>query len=175
MRFLNSHMKYQTLKNIELRRNEGVVMTELEKEAVWLSRSVRLYRGPNPDNDEERPVGFFQNNSNKEITKEDGKPLTDDEFVQLIKSESFKFINQEFENVVVLVGAGASITDNEFEKDDDGNAKTGVTVSKIAQEVLKQLSSNKYTLDGKKIDVFNLNDIATKSMYSLDCNNKVTT
>ncbi|CAI2678712.1 hypothetical protein AKUG0420_PLPX00050 (plasmid) [Apilactobacillus kunkeei] len=82
-----------------------------------------------------------------------------------------KFINKGFDNIVVLVGAGASVIDNNLDKDEKGFAKAGVTVSKIAEEVLNQLENKEYELrssdktEDTRVEVFTLEEISKKSKY----------
>lgn len=108
--------------------------------------------------------GNFQKNG-VEI-KNGEEPVSETEFKQLINSEVANFVHQSFDNVVILVGAGASVTNNEFEPDDDGRAKTGVTVAKIAENILKELKDEQYTFDVKKLPVFKLEEISKLSQYS---------
>lgn len=108
--------------------------------------------------------GIFQKNG-VEI-KNGENPISETEFKQLIKSEVANFVHQSFDNVVILVGAGASVTNNKFEPDDNGRAKTGVTVAKIAENILKELEDEQYTLGVKKLPVFKLEEISKRSQYN---------
>lgn len=127
---------------------------------------------------------FFESNQNiyskssdgfkkdRVIVKNGEGPINENEFNNLIKSEVSNFVNQSFDNVVVLVGAGASVTDNKFELDDNGIGKTGVTVAKIADEILKELQDEEYILNNDKnpekqevLEVFKLEEISKKSQY----------
>lgn len=143
-------------------------MCEDKLESVWLSKNLKLYRGTDPINpfDSNNEDKFYKNDISHEIKKDDDSPIDSVDFKKIVKNESLKFINNRFDNIVVLVGAGASVTNNEFKKDENGIARTGVTVAKIADEVLKELSSESYLLDKNTIDVFKLDEIANKSKYS---------
>lgn len=113
---------------------------------------------------------IFKKNDRKIKNGED--EIDENEFKRLIKAEVSNFVNQSFDNVVVLVGAGASVTDNEFEEDDHGFAKRGVTVAKIADQVLKKLKEKTYNLSNQDekndvvVEVFDLPQVAKLSNYS---------
>ncbi|GFH40043.1 SIR2 family protein [Lactococcus insecticola] len=99
--------------------------------------------------------------------KKDDKAIDESEFTSLVRSEVSNFIHHSFDNIVVLVGAGASVTDNNFDKDENGFAKAGVTVSKIADEVYEQLKSKKYQLKDSEVEVFDLESLSKLSMYQI--------
>ncbi|MCL0330806.1 SIR2 family protein [Apilactobacillus xinyiensis] len=137
----------------------------INSEIVWLSNKIKLSKS-----DKENNLQFFKNN--QEILS-DGQEV-EEEFNNLIKIETQKFINQNFDNIVVMVGAGASVTDNEFKTDENGIATSGVTVSKMANEILNKLKDGKYNFisnkngetDNNIKDVFTLEEISRKSQYS---------
>lgn len=135
-----------------------------KREAIWLSKNSKLYREYVSEKKEDDR--FYKNDLLHEMKKNDDSPMDDITFKNLIKKESLKFLHNNYDNIVVLVGAGASVTDNKFKKDTSGRAKTGVTVSKIADEVLGELSNGSYCLRGKTIVVFSLDRIAEISNYS---------
>lgn len=112
-------------------------------------------------------AGVFKNNG-VEIKNLDG-PINKNEFENLIKLEVYNFINQSFDNVVVLVGAGASVTNNEFQTDENGRATSGVTVATIAADILAELKDGRYTVivdkSNKSLDVFDLEKISVISHY----------
>lgn len=108
---------------------------------------------------------------NEPIKQEDGKNISKKQFETLVRNQTIQFINKGFDNIVVLVGAGASVIDNKFEKDEKGFAKSGVTVSQIAEEILNQLDNKTYQLRSpnktttENVDVFTLEEISKKSKY----------
>lgn len=134
-------------------------MSENKLEPVWLSKNLKLYQGlyPNDTNNENK---FYKNDIDHELKKDDDSAIDSVEFKKIVKNESLKFINNKFDNIVVLVGAGASVTDNEFKKDENGIARAGVTVAKIADEVLEELSN------GDQAAVFTLKEMASMSKYA---------
>ncbi|ETO40627.1 hypothetical protein B808_426 [Fructilactobacillus florum 8D] len=135
-------------------------MSDNERDPFWLSKNVKLCQGVGSENEK-----FYKNGV--EI-KEDNNSIDLDEFKKMVKNESLKFLNNKFDNIVVLVGAGASVTDNNFQPDEHGIAKTGVTVAKIADVVQKKLADKKYHFDEDEedFDVFTLAEMAEMSSYS---------
>ncbi|MBZ5969743.1 SIR2 family protein [Leuconostoc gasicomitatum] len=122
---------------------------------------------------------FFVSNQNRysksiDVFKKNGVNIkngehliNENEFKNLIKSEVSNFVNQSFDNIVILVGAGASVTNNQFDLDDNGIATSGVTVAKIADDILKELRDEKYTLSsGEELDVFKLEEVSKISQYN---------
>jgi len=98
---------------------------------------------------------------NEETLKDvDGNEIDEIKFKMLIKREVSNFINRAFNNVVVLLGAGASVTDNEFRTNENDDVIAGVTVSKIAEKIFEQLSGD---FDEKKY--FSLEELSFLSQY----------
>lgn len=160
-------------------------MSEIEeekKESFWLSNSINYYRGysTKEENGEEKfneyTSNFYENEEiiSKSDDRDDGE-FSEKDFTNLIKKEVSKFINQSFDNIVVLIGAGASVIDNEFKKDSDGINISGATVAKIADEVDTQLKRNKYRLrnSDQDIEVFTLDEIISKINYKYSIKDKV--
>lgn len=134
-------------------------MSENKLEPVWLSKNLKLYQVLDPiDTNNENK--FYKNDIDHELKKDDDSAIDSVEFKKIVKNESLKFINNKFDNIVVLVGAGASVTDNEFKKDENGIARAGVTVAKIADEVLEELSNE------DQAAVFTLKEMASMSKYA---------
>ncbi|WCG35800.1 SIR2 family protein [Companilactobacillus farciminis] len=103
----------------------------------------------------------FKNGS--AITKDDeNESINRDEFNAIIQEEVSQFIDNSFSNIVVLLGAGASVVSNS-----DGviNRKYGKTVAMIAQIVSDELFDGKYVLDNKKIDVQSLEELSELVKY----------
>lgn len=134
-------------------------MSENKLEPVWLSKNLKLYQVLNPT-DTNNENKFYKNDIDHELKKDDDSAIDSVEFKKIVKNESLKFINNKFDNIVVLVGAGASVTDNEFKKDENGIARAGVTVAKIADEVLEELSNE------DQAAVFTLKEMASMSKYA---------
>ncbi|MFT9412514.1 MAG: hypothetical protein ABF557_11390, partial [Liquorilactobacillus hordei] len=131
-------------------------MSKDKLEPVWLSENLKLYQALDPI-DPNNKNKFYKNDINHELKKDTDSAIDSVEFKKIVKNESLKFINNKFDNIVVLVGAGASVTDNEFKKDENGIARAGVTVAKIADEVLEELSNE------DQAAVFSLEKMASMS------------
>lgn len=78
------------------------------------------------------------------LSKEDGSPIDEPTFKSLIKRETSSFIHKTFSNVIVLVGAGASVlcTSGEIDK---RFGKTVFMLADLIYNALKQ-DSNLFTL-----------------------------
>ncbi len=78
------------------------------------------------------------------IMDEDGNNINDASFKLLIKKETSHFIHKNYSNIIVLVGAGASVVLN----DNNICEKFGKTVSMLAELINKELKmdSNCFTL-----------------------------
>lgn len=140
-------------------------MSGLEYEmskAVWFqNKSIKLSQtikdGKLLDN-------FFRDE--EEIkSKDETNEFTRQDFKKMITNEVQQFVHQSFDNIVVLVGAGASVTNNEFKKDENGIATSGVTVAVIAKQVLLELEQGNYKLDDTLVDVFTLDELSKKIQY----------
>lgn len=139
-------------------------MNEDKLEPVWLSKNLKLYQALDPI-DRNNKNKFYKNDINHELKKDNDSAIDSVEFKKIVKNESLKFINNKFDNIVVLVGAGASVTDNKFKKDENGIAIAGVTVAKIADEVLEELSNESSSLNEDQAAVFSLEKMASMSKY----------
>lgn len=133
--------------------------------AVWLSNDMKLYQKSDSDNKDE--IYKYETDGNGEFKKIDLSKNNSD-VKTTIKNEASKFLDNKYDHIVVLIGAGASVTDNILKKDDKGIAIAGVTVAKIADEVAEKLSAGKYCLKGESVEVLKLDDIAKKINYSDD-------
>lgn len=104
---------------------------------------------------------------NKEPLKnKDDSPYDETKFTQLVKENTNRFINQKFENIVVLFGLGASVTDNKISEDiNTGILTSGVTVEMLANIILDKLKSEKYCLNGNMGAVFALDELSKITMY----------
>lgn len=143
---------------------------ELLKESFWLSNENK-YNGIND---------IFYKNGEK-ITKKELKDsvyqendISRVEFKEIIKGEVSSFIEQSFDNIVILLGAGASVVNNEFKKDDNGINISGVTVAKIACEVKNRLETKNYHFvnPDKQAKVYTLEEITQKVKYEYGIEDK---
>ena len=108
-------------------------------------------------------ISKYYRNS-KEILNDEEKPISEEDFKNIIKHEIFSFIGH-FENIILLVGAGASVVG-------DRDPRFGHTVDMLAKEVKKQLVEPDYfSLDElskmckyypKEEDNFNLEDFLSQ-------------
>lgn len=140
-------------------------MSGSDYKAVWLSNDMKLYQKSDSDNKDE--IYKYETDGNGEFKKIDLSKNNSD-VKTTIKNEASKFLDNKYDHIVVLIGAGASVTDNILKKDDKGIAIAGVTVARIADEVAEQLSAGKYCLKGESVEVLKLDDIAKKINYSDD-------
>ncbi|MBS9337527.1 SIR2 family protein [Fructobacillus parabroussonetiae] len=130
-----------------------------EKKVVF--KTPQLILSKSKDNGE---IQYFRNN--ERLKNGDSEDFVEKDFNQVISSETKMFINQKIDNIVVLFGAGASVTDNNWDEDKNGVAKTGVTVAKIAEKVLEKLHDGNYDLKGVELKVYPLDEIANISKYN---------
>lgn len=90
----------------------------------------------------------FENNtfykSGAILSKEDGSPMDESTFKSLIKRETSSFIHKTFSNIIVLVGAGASVLCTSG-KIDKRFGKTVFMLADLINNTLKQ-HSNLFTL-----------------------------
>lgn len=90
----------------------------------------------------------FENNtfykSGAILSKEDGSPMDEPTFKSLIKRETSSFIHKTFSNIIVLVGAGASVLCTSG-KIDKRFGKTVFMLADLINNALKQ-DSNLFTL-----------------------------
>jgi len=90
----------------------------------------------------------FENNtfykSGAILSKEDGSPMDEPTFKSLIKRETSSFIHKTFSNIIVLVGAGASVLCTSG-KIDKRFGKTVFMLADLINNTLKQ-HSNLFTL-----------------------------
>ena len=90
----------------------------------------------------------FENNtfykSGAILSKEDGSPMDEPTFKSLIKRETSSFIHKTFSNIIVLVGAGASVLCTSG-KIDKRFGKTVFMLADLINNTLKQ-NSNLFTL-----------------------------
>ncbi|CAI2674018.1 hypothetical protein AKUG0403_PLPX00050 (plasmid) [Apilactobacillus kunkeei] len=153
-------------------KNEIKLDSDEKKELFWLSNDIKLEKGLNDNKyyKDGNSIKFEDDNGNP-IKFEDDNGILEKKFQKIVRSQTMKFINKGFDNIVVLVGAGASVIDNNLDKDEKGFAKAGVTVSKIAEEVLNQLENKEYELrssdktEDTRVEVFTLEEISKKSKY----------
>lgn len=105
--------------------------------------------------------GRYYKNDEKLINTE-GDVFTEHDFKQLVREESSNFINNNFSNIIVLIGAGASVVTN----DESIDSKFGKTVLMLGKEAYKQLIDGSYTfLNGIESEVFTLEELSVKANY----------
>ncbi|WP_206538293.1 hypothetical protein [Listeria floridensis] len=99
----------------------------------------------------------------EELKSEDGKEGYDDlQFDREIKSAVSGWVNNRFDNIVCLIGAGASVITGADGKPDKNY---GHTVQMIAEEILFSLKSGSYKLDGRESIVLSLKDLVEMVQY----------
>lgn len=138
--------------------------TEEKRENYFKSKNKIYYK---------KEGEFFLNENKLNKNKQDDltDKLTDNDFKTIISSEVQKFVNQSFDNIVVLVGAGASVIKNDL---DNEFGESGLTVAKIAEKVFLELKKKKYNIGGENIDVFDLKEISKKSLYDKNMDGSIT-
>lgn len=110
--------------------------------------------------------------NNEPLVKQDGlekKNYTESEFELEIRKNVSQFVNRSFENIVLLVGAGASVV---MDENDDINPNFGKTVSMIADIIFDKLNLGEYQLpddndpkNQNKVEVFTLEEMAKNIGY----------
>lgn len=98
---------------------------------------------------------FFYENDNKLTSSDDDESFTKIDFDLRTQHVVSDFINQSFDNVVVLAGAGASVVVNEQGLD----KRFGKTVEMISKNINTQLKTSN--------TLFTLQELATKSKYDI--------
>lgn len=96
------------------------------------------------------------------IKDDENESIDRNEFNVIIQEEVSKFIDNSFSNVVVLLGAGASVVSL---ASGEINKAYGKTVAMIAQIVSSELFDGKYVLDNKTIDVKSLEELSKLVKY----------
>ena len=97
---------------------------------------------------------FYEDDiTNRLVDPETNENISQIEFNEKIKLEVSKFMNEPFENVVVLAGAGASVVSNDTGIDSD----FGKTVAMIAEDIAGKLNVED--------DLFSLQELAFMSNY----------
>lgn len=82
---------------------------------------------------------FLLNENQLKIDEDNGEKNIDiEEFKKRIAQKVMSFVNRSFDNIIILLGAGASVIENEVNVNDE-KLKSGVTVSKIADRVYEKL------------------------------------
>lgn len=89
------------------------------------------------------------------LLDERDNPINDVYFKSLIKKETSSFIHKSFTNIIVLIGAGASV----LCKDNNMDPRFGKTVAMLAQFVNEELK--------KDVNCFTLQAMADLCKYSI--------
>lgn len=125
----------------------------MSKNSIYISNNIKYTKN---DNSYEK--------NNIELKDEDGNPINTSQFNRILQSEIYrKYTNYPFDNVVLLVGAGASVVI------DHGsiNPNYGQTVSMIAESVFESLNTGKYSFSkDKEKEVFRFTELLEISRYT---------
>lgn len=117
----------------------------------------------------EQGGSFFENNVKIEEQDDKGESrcITEDEFENLLRRETTRFVDRSFEHIVLLVGAGASVVTNDEGKIDP---HFGKIVAMLAQDVFDDLKDSKYSFQNIKeaVDVFTLEEMSKSIGYAED-------
>lgn len=89
------------------------------------------------------------------LVDEEGNPIEKQEFKEIIKKETSSFIHRNFNNIIVLVGAGASVLCKDGKIDD----RFGKTVFMLAKLINEELKAN--------AECFTLQQLADLCKYSI--------
>lgn len=124
----------------------------MSKKYYFKSSSLSLYK----DKDK-----YFKND---EELKAEGEfeEYTDLKFDKEIKIAVSSWVNNRFDNIICLIGAGASVVQGEDSKPDKNY---GQTVQMIAGNVFHELKNEKYVLNGAECNVLTLKTLVEKVQY----------
>ncbi|MCT3124474.1 SIR2 family protein [Lactococcus lactis] len=124
----------------------------MSKKYYFKSSKLSLYK----DKDK-----YFKNDEELKAEGE-SEEYTEIKFDKEIKNAVSSWVNNRFDNIVCLIGAGASVVQGE---DGYPDKQYGQTVQMIADEVLFSLKNKKYVLDKNELEVFTLEELITKIKY----------
>lgn len=134
------------------------------KKLIYAESKLKYAKEEKEEDGEQTNTEFYKNDEPMRKI-ENGVPakITGADFESDIQTAVTNFINQSFENIVLLVGAGASVI-----SDKSGvNEAYGKTVAMIAGIVAKKLKDGKYTFsDEDTVPVFTLNQLARDTRYA---------
>lgn len=104
---------------------------------------------------------------NEEELKDEDNPegYDDKQFDKEIKTAVSNWVNNRFDNIVCLIGAGASVVLGDNRKPDKSY---GQTVQMIAEEVFSSLKSGNYDLEEKNSSVFSLRELIEMIQYPIE-------
>lgn len=124
----------------------------MSRKYYFKSSNLRLYK----EDDK-----YFKNE--EELKTEDSSVgYSDIKFNKDIKNAVSNWINNRFDNIVCLIGAGASVVQGDDRKPDKNY---GQTVQMIADKVFSSLKNKKYKFDDGELEVFTLEELITKIKY----------
>ena len=103
--------------------------------------------------------GEYSLNGNP-ILNEKEENISTHEFKQLIKKETSNFIHKNYNNIIILVGAGASVVVN----DDGLDVRFGKTVAMLADMINKELKEDS--------NCFSLQELANFCKYNFKVENE---
>lgn len=129
----------------------------MNKEYYFKSSNLTLSKIKEDDNEK---YTYYKND--EKLTSENLlEEYTEQMFDKEIKSAVSSWVNNRFDNIVCLIGAGASVVLAE----DGIDNHYGQTVQMIARVVFNSLRSRKYTLNGIECDTFSLKELVDKCQY----------
>ena len=124
----------------------------MSKKYYFKSSNLSLYK----DGDK-----YFKNDDELKAEVE-SEEYTEIKFDKEIKIAVSSWVNNRFDNIICLIGAGASVVQGEDGKPDKNY---GQTVQMIAENVFHELKNEKYVLNGKECNVLTLKTLVEKVQY----------
>src|SRR5690625_3179883 len=119
------------------------------KVVTWLKSRKDYYT--------EKDNTFYKNDEllEKEINGEDNKKIDKSEFQDFIKREVSNFVDRKFNRIVLLTGAGSSVTG-------DSDNIIGKTMNDLIKDIIGELQN--------KEDYFDINEMINLCKYELEDN-----
>ena len=124
----------------------------MSKKYYFKSSNLSLYK----DGDK-----YFKNDDELKAEVE-SEEYTEIKFDKEIKIAVSSWVNNRFDNIICLIGAGASVVQGEDGKPDKNY---GQTVQMIAENVFHELKNEKYVLNGEECNVLTLKTLVEKVQY----------
>ena len=124
----------------------------MSKKYYFKSSNLSLYK----DGDK-----YFKNDDELKAEVE-SEEYTEIKFDKEIKIAVSSWVNNRFDNIICLIGAGASVVQGEDGKPDKNY---GQTVQMIAENDFHELKNEKYVLNGEECNVLTLKTLVEKVQY----------
>lgn len=124
----------------------------MSKKYYFKSSNLSLYK----DGDK-----YYKNDDELKAEVE-SEEYTEIKFDKEIKIAVSSWVNNRFDNIICLIGAGASVVQGEDGKPDKNY---GQTVQMIAENVFHELKNEKYVLNGEECNVLTLKTLVEKVQY----------